>query len=185
MATFTTFTPTRAEWQQLRDKHKVPKGAVAKVSLGASLELVTKTATTATIAKHEAATVALLRDVDAYIKALKGGKHASFATVVAAKVQGPAEKQLKLLQERKVAVGQYAGVHKAAAKLVEAAADRKQLHAAFSKLAAVINVLMVFDPAWKKQASAGRVVLASLESGKPLDADDYEQLKKALTVMKP
>lgn len=185
MPTFQTFTPTRAEWQKLRDKHKVPQGAVPKISIGADLELVTKTAAIGTIAKHEAATVALMKDVDLYVKALKGGKHAAFATVVTDKVKGPATNQLKLLQERKAAVGQYPAAWNSAQKLLKASADRKALLAAFEKLAGIIKVQMLFDPSWKKQASANRLVLATLESGAELNADGYMELNRALAAMKP
>ena len=186
MATFPTLTMTRADWQRLRDKHKVPKGAAAKVSIGDALELVTKTATMPTIAKHEAATVALIKDLDLYAKSLKGGKHAAFATVVLDKVQDPAKNHLKLLQTRKIAAGGYVGALKAAAKAVEAEADRKVVLTAFEKIDNMVKVQAIFDPAaWKKKATASRVAVASLESGKKLDASGYEALKKALEALKP
>jgi hypothetical protein len=143
--------PKREDWQKIRDGAKVPKGA-AKVSIGDSLEKVSKSFTPDTIGANVKATEQLIKDLDSYTASIKA-KYPAFETVVKDKVRKKAVSHLAFLKDIEKAKGEYYPRYSEALEtykeLKGGTGKPKDLAAKLQRLKGCVDAFALIDPKWE------------------------------------
>lgn len=179
--------PTRAQWQQLRDSNKVPKGA-AKVSIGDALDKAEKSFSIDTLQANEKATDDLIKALDSYMAAVKT-KYPAFEKIVETKVKKKAEAHKRFLADMVKAKVEYYPRYSAASdafsNVKHGGGTVKQLKDAFERLKGCIDALALMDASYTTKRQMIQNVTGVLDTVTTLNALHQQAVEKALTATKP
>lgn len=180
--------PTRKEWQTLRDKNKVPKGA-AKVSIGDDIDAVHKTFSLATISSNQKATDKLVKDLDVYITTVKK-KYPAFEGIVTKEVRKKATDHLRFLADQVKAKTEYyprySAVQDAYKNLNAGNGKMKDVTKAMERLLGCLAAFALVDPGnWDKKRQGLNRMMGEFEGGDTLSDAQVKAFAKLMTDLKP
>jgi hypothetical protein len=180
--------PTRKEWQTLRDKNKVPKGA-AKVSIGDDIDAVHKTFSLATISSHQKATDKLLKDLDVYIATVKK-KHPDFEAIVTKELKKKVDAHMRIVSDEIKAKTEYYPRYSAvvtAYKALDSGKGRpKDVAKAMERLLGCLATFALVDPNnWDKKRQGLNRVMSEFERADALTDGHRQVFTKLMEDLKP
>ena len=166
MPQYSVPVPKREDWQKLRDKNHVAKGAT-KVNMGASIERVHDSFSLATISKNQQATVQLLKDVDVYIAGITA-KYPTFVPIVTTNVKAKAQNHKRFVDDVVKAKTEfyprYAAVEKAWSNLEFRNGPMKAVKDALERLLGCAAAFAMVEPSvWDPKRQALNRVMAEFE----------------------
>ena len=180
--------PTRKEWQTLRDKNKVPKGA-AKVSIGDDIDAVHKTYSLATMSSNQKATDKLVKDLDVYIATVKK-KYPAFEAVVTKEVRKKATDHLRFVADQIKAKTEYyprySALQAAYKELTAGNGKMKDVTKAMERLLGCLAAFALVDPGnWDKKRQGLNRMMGEFEGGTALSDGMRQAFTKLMTDLKP
>jgi hypothetical protein len=180
--------PNRKEWQTLRDKNKVPKGA-AKVSIGDDIDAVYKTFSLATMSSHQKATDKLVKDLDVYIATVKK-KYPAFEAVVTKELKKKADAHLRFVSDEIKAKTEYyprySGVQTAYKDLTAGKGKPKDVTKAMERLLGCLATFALVEPDnWDKKRQGLNRIMSEFERADALTDGHRQVFTKLMTDLKP
>lgn len=180
--------PSRKEWQTLRDKNKVPKGA-AKVSIGDDIDAVHKTYSLATISSNQKATDKLVKDLDLYIATIKK-KYPAFEAVVTKEVKKKADSHLRFVADQLKAKTEYyprySAVQTTFKELTGGKGKPKDVAKAMERLLGCLAAFALVEPDnWDKKRQGLNRVMSEFERADALTDGHRQVFTKLMVDLKP